>query len=84
MKLKLADKSEVIFENAHISVDIISFENDGISLGIHITGLKYFEVKVYDCLNEKFADEYHNFLQCLDPFITEAIESEVKKCFATK
>ena len=64
-----------------LTLELESFENQGIALELYFGGGKSLTLDIYDDLTEKFSDHYRTICSVLDPFIVEQLEQEVKKCF---
>lgn len=69
-------------DQSGLTLELESFENQGISLELYFGGGKSLTMDIYDDLTEKFSDHYRTICAVLDPFIVEQLEIEVKKCFA--
>lgn len=72
---------QFILEKSGFTLELESFENQGIVLDIFLGSGKSISLELYDELNERFTDHYKVVCQILDPFIVEQIEKEIKKCF---
>ncbi len=68
-------------EQSGFSLELESFENDGIVLNLYFGRGKSIDIQIYDELTENFSDAYRTICAVLDPFIVEQIEQEVRKCF---
>jgi hypothetical protein len=65
-----------------MTLELESFENQGIVLELYFGGGKEITLDIYDDLTERFSDTYRVICSVFDPFIIEQLEQEVKKCFA--
>ena len=72
---------QFIFEQSGFTLELESFENEGIVLDLFFGSGKSLSLELYDELNERFTDHYKIVCQILDPFIIEKLENEIKKCF---
>ena len=70
-----------ILETAGLTLELESFQNDGIALELYFGGGKSITFDIYDQLTEKFSDHYRILCSVLDPFIVEQLETNVKLCF---
>lgn len=70
-----------ILETAGLTLELESFQNDGIALELYFGGGKSITFDIYDQLTEKFSDHYRTICSVLDPFIVEQLETNVKLCF---
>ena len=68
-------------DQSGLTLELESFENQGIALELYFGGGKSLTLDIYDDLTEKFSDHYRTICLVLDPFIVEQLEQEVKKCF---
>lgn len=68
-------------DQSGFSLELESFENDGIVLNLYFGRGKSLDLQIYDDLTESFSDAYRTICAVLDPFIVEKLELEVKKCF---
>ncbi len=68
-------------DQSGLTLELESFENQGIALELYFGGGKSLTLDIYDDLTEKFSDHYRTICAVLDPFIVEQLEQEVKKCF---
>ena len=68
-------------DQSGLTLELESFENQGIVLELYFGGGKSLTLDIYDDLTEKFSDYYRTICSVLDPFIVEQLEQEVKKCF---
>jgi hypothetical protein len=64
-----------------LTLELESFENDGIALELYFGNGKSLTLDIFDELTEKFSAQYRTICSVLDPFIVEQLEEEVKKCF---
>ena len=78
---KMLKDHQFIYEKSGFSLELESFENEGIVLDIYFGSGKSLTLELYDELNERFTDHYKVVCEILDPFIIEQLENEVKKCF---
>lgn len=69
-------------DQSGFTLELESFENQGIALELYFGGGKSLTLDIYDDLTEKFSEHYRTICLVLDPFIVEQLEEEVKKCFA--
>jgi hypothetical protein len=72
---------QFIYEKSGFSLELESFENEGIVLDIFFGSGKSLTLELYDELNERFTEHYKVVCEILDPFIVEQLENEIKKCF---
>ena len=72
---------QFIFEQSGFTLELESFENEGIVLDLFFGSGKSLSLELYDELNERFTDHYKIVCQILDPFIIQKLENEIKKCF---
>lgn len=72
---------QFIYEKSGFSLELESFENEGIVLDIYFGSGKSLTLELYDELNERFTDHYKVVCEIFDPFIIEQLENEIKKCF---
>jgi hypothetical protein len=72
---------QFIYEKSGFSLELESFENEGIVLDIYFGSGKSLTLELYDCLTEKFSDHYKVVCAILDPFIIEQLETNVQLCF---
>jgi hypothetical protein len=72
---------QFIYEKSGFSLELESFENEGIVLDIYFGSGKSLTLELYDCLTEKFSDHYKVLCAILDPFIIEQLETNVQLCF---
>lgn len=70
-----------ILDTAGLTLELESFQNDGIALELYFGGGKSITFDIYDQLTEKFSDHYRILCSVLDPFIVEQLETNVKLCF---
>ena len=68
-------------EQSGLTLELESFENDGIALELYFGGGKSITLDIYDNLTEKFSGHFRTLCSVLDPFIVEQLEIEIKKCF---
>lgn len=68
-------------DQSGLTLELESFENQGIALELYFGGGKSLTLDIYDDLTEKFSAHYMTICSVLDPFIVEQLELEVKKCF---
>ena len=68
-------------DQSGLTLELESFENDGIALELYFGGGKSITLDIYDNLTEKFSDHFRTICSVLDPFIVEQLEIEIKKCF---
>ena len=68
-------------DQSGLTLELESFENDGIALELYFGGGKSITLDIYDNLTEKFSDQFRTICSVLDPFIVEQLEIEIKKCF---
>ena len=68
-------------DQSGLTLELESFENDGIALELYFGGGKSLTLDIYDDLTERFSDHYRIICSVLDPFIVEQLENEIKKCF---
>jgi hypothetical protein len=68
-------------DQSGLTLELESFENQGIALELYFGGGKSLTLDIYDDLTEKFSEHYRTICLVLDPFIVEQLEQEVKKCF---
>jgi hypothetical protein len=68
-------------EQSGLTLELESFENEGIVLDLFLGSGKSISLEIYDELNERFTDHYKVICSILDPFIIEKLENEIKKCF---
>ena len=78
---KMLKDHHFIFEQSGFTLELESFENEGIVLDLFFGSGKSLSLELYDDLNERFSDHYKIICQILDPFIIEKLENEIKKCF---
>jgi hypothetical protein len=78
---KMLKDHQFIYEKSGFSLELESFENEGIVLDIYFGSGKSLTLELYDELNERFTEHYKIVCQILDPFIIEQLENEIKKCF---
>ena len=68
-------------DQSGLTLELESFENDGIAIELYFGGGKSITLDIYDNLTEKFSDHFRTICSVLDPFIVEQLEIEIKKCF---
>jgi hypothetical protein len=70
-----------ILDQSGFTLELESFENEGIVLELYFGSGKSITFNIYDCLTEKFSEHYRTICAILDPFIIEQLENEIKLCF---
>ena len=70
-----------ILDQSGMTLELESFENEGIVLDLYFGGGKSITFNIYDCLTEKFSDHYRTICATLEPFIIEQLETNVRLCF---
>ena len=78
---KMLKDHHFIFEQSGFSLELESFENEGIVLDLYFGNGKSLTLELYDCLTERFSDHYRTICAILDPFIIEQLENNVQLCF---
>ena len=78
--MKLTDY-HFILEQSGFSLELESFQNEGIVLDLFFGNGKSITLELYDDLNERFTDHYRVVCAILDPFIVEQLEANVRLCF---
>ena len=68
-------------DQSGLTLELESFENEGIALELYFGGGKSLTLDIYDNLTEKFSDHFRTICSVLDPYIVEQLEIEIKKCF---
>jgi hypothetical protein len=72
---------QFILDQSGFTLELESFENEGIVLELYFGSGKSITFNIYDCLTEKFSEHYRTICAILDPFIIEQLENEIKLCF---
>ncbi len=70
-----------ILEQSGFTLELESFQNEGIVLDLFFGNGKSLTLELYDDLNERFTDHYRVICAILDPFIVEQLEANVRQCF---
>jgi hypothetical protein len=70
-----------ILDQSGFTLELESFENEGIVLELYFGSGKSITFNIYDCLTEKFSEHYRTICAILDPFIIEQLENEIQLCF---
>jgi hypothetical protein len=70
-----------ILEQSGFSLELESFQNEGIVIDLYFGNGKSLTLELYDDLNERFTDHYRVVCAILDPFIVEQLEANVRQCF---
>lgn len=70
-----------ILEQSGLTLELESFENDGIALELYFGNGKSITFDIYDCLTEKFSQHYRTICATFDPFIIEQLENNIQLCF---
>jgi hypothetical protein len=70
-----------ILEKPGFSLELESFQNEGIVLDLYFGNGKSLTLELYDELNNRFTDHYRVLCSILEPFIVEQLEREIRQCF---
>ena len=78
---KMLKDHHFVLDQSGLTIELESFENDGIALELYFGSGKSITFDIYDCLTEKFSDHYRTICATFDPFIIEQLETNVQLCF---
>lgn len=70
-----------ILDQSGLTLELESFENEGIVLELYFGSGKSITFNIYDSLTEKFSDHYRVICSTLDSFIIQQLEKNIQLCF---